>query len=123
MAQSSVIGNMLKFVFRRNAKPKRRDISAPEAVNLQKQYIADFCAAGALYTEPYVEIAKQLLSPQDEVFRAAVYYLQKIAQNQPDTVEPIVALLESCAAQNLRSEADKTLLRQAIDEITRLPTV
>ena len=96
MAKSS-FKNMLDFLFRRQQTKTKRNISPQEALNLQKQDQASVCEIGLPYTEPYFEIAKQLFSEKESVFNAAVYYLVRIAQNEPTTVSPICAILQNYA--------------------------
>lgn len=109
--RKSSFKNMLDFLFRRQTtKTKsKKDISPQEALNLQKQAQSNTCEIGQPYAEPYFEIAKQLFSEKESVFNAAVYYLVRIAQNEPTTVSPICAILQNYAQKNTNPQRQEQL--------------
>lgn len=115
MAKSS-FKNMLDFLFRRQQTKTKHNISPQEALILQKQDQASVCEIGLPYTEPYFEIAKQLFSEKESVFNAAVYYLVRIAQNEPTTVSPICAILQNYAQKNLNPQRQEQI-EKALQQI------
>ena len=116
MRENSFIERMLKFVFGHGSLEKKSKISPKDAQKIQKEYIS-FCQKNSDFCQPYVEIAKQLFSPKTEIFSAAVYYLQKIACNNPQDREPIMLLLENYASQHAVKSEDKNLINEAIATI------
>lgn len=97
MAEQSIIKGFLNFLFYGNKNTVNRDISAQDALILQKEYVADMSKdKGNKCTPPYFEVAKQLNSNKPEIFRAAVYYLVEIAQNEERYTSSIIDLLQEC---------------------------
>ena len=102
------------LLFSQEDEQKNKRISANEAINLQNEYIAATkCLYDAPLTLPYMEIVKQLSSKKAEVYTAALYYLQKIAQNEPEQRNEIKAELQKIAAKRRISE----IHRQQIDKV------
>ena len=68
------------------------------------------------YTPTYLLIARDLESPQDAVFEAAVYYLCAIAAHKTNEKEPILKILNSTFHQKHL----KTSRREYIEKLARL---
>lgn len=94
-----------------------KNISVDEAINIQNTYTSSVCRDDKLPDAPYVEIAKQLNSPKKEVFDAALYYLHRIAVNEPKNRQRITDLLESICRESKMSAADKSLVLQTVENI------
>ena len=118
MKENSFIEKMLNFVFGQRSEKKKSKISPKDAHKIQKEYKSS-CQENCDFSQPYVEIAKQLFSPKTEIFTAAVYYLQKIAQNNQQDRRAIIALLENYATQHALKSADKQLINDTISSIKR----
>lgn len=97
MAEKSLIKDFLNFLFNGNKPSESKDISANDAIILQKKYIENFDKLkDSSCTPPYFEIAKQLNSDKSEIFRAAVYYLVEIAENESSYKAAITSILQEC---------------------------
>lgn len=117
MTKKSVLKNFLKIFRSSKSKGFGKSISVNEAIDIQNAYIASACQDDGLIEAPYVEIAKQLISPKKEVFEAALYYLQKIALNSANKKDEIVDLLENIVQNDKIKEDCKQLILQTIDKI------
>lgn len=117
MVKKSLLSKFLKlFTGKKNRFGK--NISADEAINIQSEYAFSYCDDDKLPNYPYVEIAKQLASDKAEIFNAALYYLRKIAQNEPKNRVRIVDLLKSISQENSLSDENKKLILQTIEDIS-----
>lgn len=116
MVKKSLLSKFLKLFI---SKKKRfgKNISADEAINIQSEYATSYCDDDKLPNYPYVEIAKQLASDKAEVFNAALYYLNKIAQNEPKNRIRIADLLKSISQESNLPDENKKLILQTIDDI------
>ena len=94
-----------------------KNISVGEAIDIQNTYTSSVCRDDKLPDSPYVEIAKQLNSPKKEVFDAALYYLHRIAVNEPKNRQKIAELLESICRESKLPAADKSLILQTVESI------
>lgn len=97
-----------------------RKISEIQAEELQKNYQEAFKnAANILEYPPYIDIVRQLLSDKSEIFRAAVYYLCRIAENESKYAEPIFTILEQYQKRSKRNEADLEFLAAQIQKMKK----
>lgn len=120
MKNKSFLQNLWNFISGNDDGSLTEQISAKEAIEIQKKYIAHKCDATLPpNTPPYIEIAKQLFSEKNEVFIASVYYLERIAINETKYVEPIVELLKHYLKISTRSDDDKRFLKQRIHQIEK----
>ncbi|MBQ9271024.1 MAG: hypothetical protein IJ218_02000 [Alphaproteobacteria bacterium] len=120
MAQKSLFKKFMGLFWKQTSKPNGNNLSAREAINLQNAYIASGCIADTPITPPYSEILRQLESPAPEIYSAAIYYLQKIALNEPQQRNNILQGLNNyLAKKNKISPQNKELLLQAIAEIRK----
>ena len=99
---------------------KGGDISKSEAITLQQKYIADSCSRNINSYPPYLEIIKQLDSPKREVFNAALYYLEQIANNESDYSAEIVNLLTIKSKLKKMTPERKSLILQTIGKIEKV---
>ncbi|MBR1841091.1 MAG: hypothetical protein IJ778_03070 [Alphaproteobacteria bacterium] len=99
---------------------KGNDISKSEAINLQQKYIADSCSRSMSSYPPYLEIAKQLDSPKLQIFNAALYYLEQIANNESDYSAEIVNLLTIKSKLKKMTPERRGLILQTLDKINKL---
>ena len=98
---------------------KGNDISKSEAITLQQKYIADSCSRNISAYPPYLEIVKQLDSPKLQIFNAALYYLEQIANNESDYSAEIVNLLTIKSKLKKMTPERKGLIAQTLDKINQ----
>ncbi len=98
---------------------KGKDISKTEAINLQQKYIADNCSRRMNSYPPYLEIAKQLDSPKLQIFNAALYYLEQIANNESDYSAEIVNLLTIKSKLKKMTSERRGLILQTLEKIEK----
>lgn len=99
-----------------NTADSPKHITAQEAEELQKHYLeAHKNSAKIQDYPPYIDVARQLFSEKSEVFRAAVFYLQRIAENESKYTEAIITVLKQYAATAKRSTEDLAFLKDKID--------
>ena len=107
MAEKSFFKNILNVIVAASGKKSVKNLSAQQAISLQKNYIESLkTKKNDLCTPPYIEIAKQLTSDKSEVFRAAVWYLNEIANNESRYKVPIVSILRNYSEKSKRSKED-----------------
>lgn len=94
-----------------------KSISPEEAAELQLAYISSHCVDKKLPDDPYFEIAKHLTSSREEIFEAALYYLQRIAVNQHKNRTKIVEMLYSISHDVKLPSNNKSLILQTIKNI------
>ena len=99
MAKKSFFNNFMGLFSLKNKKSGTRNISAGKAIDLQNAYISSTQNQTEVEMLPYGEIIKQLYSPKEEVFTASLYYLKKIAENEPDEVQDILSELNTCLSK------------------------
>ena len=105
-------------MFKKLSGNKKSDnISAAQALKLQASYLDKRCNPDLPAIEPYMQIALQLTSPKAEIFEAALYYLQKIAFNNPQTATDITDLLKQLPSQHRLSQQNYALLLQTVRNI------
>lgn len=114
MAQKSLFNKFVGLFSKKNKQLGGSTLSASAARHVQRNYISADNTDDLLPLPPYLEIAKQLYSPKTEVFSAALYYLQKIAVNEPDEAAGIVKALNDC----LKSK-NKTITPQHREQIAQ----
>lgn len=117
MIKKSIFKKFLKIFIADKNKAFGKNISVNEALNIQNDYAANQCDNDKLPGFPYVEIAKQLASPKQEIFDAALYYMRRIALNEPKIRGRIADLLESISNDTKINEARKSLIEQTIKSI------
>ncbi|MBQ8481060.1 MAG: hypothetical protein IJ532_00815 [Alphaproteobacteria bacterium] len=117
MAQKSIFEKFFNIFMTDKDKAFGKNISINEALNIQNDYAANQCDNDKLPGFPYVEIAKQLAYPKQEIFDAALYYMQRIAVNEPKIKNRIVDLLESISNDTKIEDDRKLLISQAIKNI------
>ena len=115
MAKKSLFNTFLSL-FTPSASSLKHNISASKALSLQNEYITANSDNERQSYPPYKEILKQLTSNKPEIFQAALYYLGKIARNEPDYTAAIADDIQNFLKHNKLSAAD----RQAIANL--LPT-
>ncbi len=96
-----------------NHRQNPDDISPKKAHQIQKQsYLTSSLQIEKSCTPPYILIALQLKSPEEQVFKAAVYYLHAIAVNQPKYRQIIINIMEEYIKNNPQHTARAEYLRQ-----------
>ena len=102
----------------KNKKSGVQNISAGKAIDLQNAYISSTQHLSNNETFPYTEIVKQLYSPKAEIFTASLYYLKKIAQNEPAEAQGILSELNTCLSKKSKITAlNAGQIKQTIAEI------
>lgn len=117
MIEKSIFKKFLNIFIANKNKAFGKNISVNEALNIQNDYATSRCDNGKLPGFPYVEIAKQLASPKQEIFDAALYYMQRIAVNEPKIKNRIIDLLESISNDTKINDVRKSLIQQTIESI------
>ena len=118
MAQKSLFGKFMNLFSKPSKKNGGSTLSASQAINMQNAYIAATCPTDTQPLPPYPEIVKQLYSPKAEVFSAALYYLHKIADNEPTQTQGIIEELNKClSAKNKIPPQHKEQIAQTVAEI------
>ena len=112
--------SFLSKIFSLNRKKsKLKDISAQKALLLQKDYIDNLSKSKSeLFTPPFMEIAKQLNSEKQEIFRAAVFYLVNIAKNETQYTADILQILNT-ELKKKHSSDDAKFLQAQINKLNR----
>lgn len=119
MAEKSFFANLLDFIIKGSKKIEGKNISAQQALLLQKDFVDNLSRKKAdISSPPYAEIAKQLSSEKSEIFRAAVYYLIKISDNEPRYFSPILSILQNYAKKAKRSDEDMEFLKTHLKNLT-----
>lgn len=72
------------------------------------------------YTPPYKEIAEQLQVQDDQIFRAAVFNLVRIAANEDKNAPAIISILETHAVDGKHTTDQQAYLRSKIEEIKKI---
>lgn len=120
MAEKSVFAELLKFLLNGNNKSEVKNISAQDAVSLQKNYIENLSKNKTdICSPPYLEIAKQLNSTKSEIFQAAVFYLTQISENESRYAAPIISILKKCKKGKKRSAEDMDYLDFCLDKLEK----
>lgn len=118
MKKLSFFKKLLQTISAPADKSQNSNLSAKDAASLQKNYIENLNKKSDLLTPPYVEIAKQLSNPKDEIFRAAVYYLVQIACNEPRYVSSINSILQQCRKKNKLSAENILFLDEQLKKLS-----
>ncbi len=119
MAQKSLFDTFTGLINYKNKKNGGSTLSANQALNAQRNYISADNDIDLSQLPPYQEIVKQLYSPKTEILVAALYYLRKIAVNEPDEAAGILTELNNCLnAKNKIIVAHKELIKQTIKTLT-----
>lgn len=117
MNKKSFFRNLLNFIGGNYAKKQKANNITPEdAISLQKQYFVDIANSNesCSYSPPYAEIAKQLFSAKPEIFRATVFYLVQIAENETKYLKEISTLLLHFKEKSQLSPEDAEFLDKNI---------
>lgn len=69
------------------------------------------------FTPPYISIAEQLQSKNDQIFRGAVFYLHNIAVNEPKTTKEIKEILEKTLVANKLTPQQADYVKNKIADI------
>lgn len=117
MSHKSLFKKFFSLFANETSVVKSKNISEAQAINLQQEYIAESCAKNAAFLPPYLEILKQTDSPKDEVFIAALYYLEQIACNESRYKENITQYLEEKTKSRKVAAERKNLILQALERI------
>ncbi len=120
MAKKSLFNKFINLFSKPRGEKAQNTLSASQALNRQYAYITADNFVDSSLTPPYSEIVKQLYSSKDEIFAAALYYLQKIAANEPNQTESILAELSACLSRKAEIlPQHKAQIEQTITEITK----
>ena len=105
MSHKSLFRKFFRLFANGKSVVSSKNISKAEAINLQQEYIAESCVKNADSLPPYLEIFKQLDSPKNEIFSAALYYLQQIALNEGRYKADIIkSLQDKCQSKKFSEE-------------------
>ncbi len=119
MAPESLFYKFTGLINYKNKKNGGSTLSANQALDAQRDYVSADNKPNLAQLSPYSEIVKQLYSPKTEIVAAALYYLQKIAANEPTATEGILAELNNCLnTKNKITAAHKVLIAQALNRLT-----
>lgn len=120
MVKKSFLQSIWNVIVGSNDDKSHRRISASQAGILQKQYL-DNQKNAALIDEypPYIDVAKQIFSEKSEIFRAAVFYLRRIADNEGKYAEPIAKIMQQYTQSAQRDAADMEFLAEQLKEIEK----
>lgn len=122
MTQKSLFGKFIGLFLKPNKKSGGSTLSASQALNLQNAYISDKHLPDTHELPSYAKIVKQLYSLKPEIFNAALYYLQKIALNEPEETEDILSALKLCLSPKSKISAqNKNQIEQTIKNIIKSP--
>ena len=121
MTQKSLFEKFMTLFRKQQKKHGGSRLSVTEAINAQNKYIAAYCPANAPISAPFPEIVKQLYTTKPEIFEAALYYLQKIARNEPEQAKEIIQEMNKCLSdKNKISLPNKKLIAQTIEILKNL---
>lgn len=102
--QFAIINKIKEIVSRTgNLFRNEKNVGITEAIarKIQKSaYDAMIQEEKDSFTPPYLSIAEQLQSKNDQIFRGAVFYLHNIAINEAKNTEEIKGILEKALATN-----------------------
>ncbi|MBQ7633125.1 MAG: hypothetical protein IJS88_03340 [Alphaproteobacteria bacterium] len=119
MKQKSLFESFIGLFIRTKSKSDN-NIPAGKAIDLQNAYITATQCADYSTESPYTEIIKQLYSSEPEIISSALYYLQKIAQNETEIAPKIISALDSCiSAKSGISASTKEHIKHTIDIINK----
>jgi len=119
MLKKSLLRKIVSIFAVKKRKNFGKNISVNEALDIQNSYTNGVCKEGDVPDLPYVEIAKQLNSPQEEVFEAALYYLRRIAENGGKNRYRVAEFLKSVCKEGSISENDKRSIMQLVEKLER----
>lgn len=115
MVQKSLFAKFKGLFLKQKGNRNGSTLSASQAINVQNNYIQGYCDVASTLLPPYSEIVKQLYSPQPEIFSAALYYLQKIAANEPGEKDGIISSMQNILTEkNKVSPEHKNKIKRAI---------
>ncbi len=114
--------NKIKNIVRRTghlfSANHNNGITEAIARKIQKSaYVVTHSKEEAAYTPPYLLIAEQLQSHDEQIFRGAVYYLSRIAVNEPKNRETIIDILGRCIDNSKRDQTQLDYIKSKIAEI------
>lgn len=120
MVKKSFLQSIWNVIVGSNDDKSHRRISASQAEVLQKQYLESQKNAAQIDEyPPYIDVAKQLFSEKSEIFRAAVFYLRRIADNEGKYAEPIAKIMQQYTQSAQRDSADMEFLAEQLKEIEK----
>lgn len=122
--QTSILGRLKNIV----AKTKRRfswrgrikdeNVSALDARDIQRDaFTHNQNIRHNVYTPPYIELAAQLLAPEDQIFEAAVRHLTSIAQSRRKYAPEIKSIFAEVIANRRLSQEKLDYLTKKLEEI------
>lgn len=115
MPKKSFLHNIWNIIIGGNETSNQRHISVSQADNLQKKYLETRKSAAVIADyPPYVDIARQMFSEKSEIFKAAVFYLCRIAENESKYAEAIVSVMKEYQKSANRSTEDMDYLAKKI---------
>ena len=117
MSHKSLFKKFFSLFANGNSVVSSKNISKAEAINLQQEYIAESCVQNADFLPPYLEIFKQLDSPKNEIFSAALYYLGQIASNEGRYRADIIKSLQDMCQNKKYSEEKIRLITEMLGHI------
>lgn len=124
MAKKSFLKKLLILVAQNAESSEMENISKHRALRLQKDYVNSLKQERKrTITPPYKEIMKQLNAEKSEIFRAAVYYLLEIADNEQKYHDEIIAELQTFLQNSKRSKEDLEYLSKQLQKVAKSTSV
>lgn len=118
MAKKSLFKTFSNLFTTGDSPAHGQNISATKAISMQNAYISHSCLNVQYSYPPYLEIIQQLSSSKPEVVNAAVYYLEKIAHNEPDYAEDLANDLKAYMKRVKLAADNKTAVQELIRVIS-----
>lgn len=120
MVKKSFLQSIWNVIVGSTDEKSHHRISAAQAEVLQKQYLENQKKSLQIGEyPPYIDVAKQLFSEKTEVFRAAVFYLRRIADNEGKYAEPIAKIMQQYSQTAKRNAEDMAFLASQLKEIEK----
>lgn len=120
MVKKSFLQSIWNVIVGDAEKNKQHRISALQAEILQKNYVENQKSAPKITDyPPYIDVARQLFSEKTEIFRAAVFYLRRIAENESKYAEPIFKIMQQYAQTADRPAEDMSFLDEQMRRIEK----
>lgn len=122
--QTSILGRLKNIV----AKTKRRfswrgrikdeNVSALDARDIQRDaFTHNQNIRHNVYTPPYIELAAQLLAPEDQIFEAAARHLTSVARSRRKYAPEIRSIFAEVIANRRLSQEKLDYLTKKLEEI------
>ncbi len=120
MVKKSFLQSIWNVIVGSTNEKSHHRISAAQAEVLQRQYLDNQKKSLQIGEyPPYIDVAKQLFSEKTEVFRAAVFYLRRIADNEGKYAEPIAKIMQQYSQTAKRNTEDMAFLASQLKEIEK----